>query len=127
MGREEGASQLRNLREIDIHPMEPPVINPLELGRQAGPEAEHLSVGVMVKEVAQEPIQDQTTLDQAPQHLPVGFEPGEVIIEPRGDGFRGWISKALVRKEAAGKRAGSKGNEQGLLDAAQTCNAVPRV
>ena len=82
---------------------------------------------MMAQETAQELIEDQTALDQAPQHLPVGFEPGEVVIEARGDGFRGWISKALVRKEAAGKRAGSKGNEQGLLDAAQTCNAVPRV
>src|SRR5215210_9322080 len=82
---------------------------------------------MMVQEAAQEIIEDPAALDQAPQHIPVGFEPGEVVIEARGDGFGSWISKALVRKEAAGKRAGGKGNEQGLLDTAQTCNAVPRV
>jgi hypothetical protein len=66
---------------------------------------------MMVEEAAQEIIEDQTALDQAPQHLPVGFEPGEVVIEARGDGLRSWISKAFVRKEAASKRAGCKGNE----------------
>src|SRR3954465_2669760 len=57
----------------------------------------------------------------------MGFEPGEVIIEARRDGFCGWISKALVRKESAGKRAGGKRNEQGLLDTAQTRYGIPRV
>src|SRR5215207_2068865 len=75
---------------------------------------------MMVQEAAQEIIQDQTALDQAPQHIPIGFEPGEVVIEARGDGFCSWISKALVGKEAAGQRAGGKGYDQGLLDAAQT-------
>ena len=52
MGREQGASQLRDRGEIDIQPLELAVIKPLELGRQAGPEAEHLSVRVVVEEVA---------------------------------------------------------------------------
>src|SRR4051794_38965123 len=82
---------------------------------------------MMAQEAAQEIIQDQTALDQAPQHIPVGLEPGEVIIEARRDGFCGWISKALVRKESAGKRAGGKRNEQGLLDTAQTRYGIPRV
>ena len=33
MGREQGASQLHDLGEIDIHPLEPAVIKPLELRR----------------------------------------------------------------------------------------------
>jgi hypothetical protein len=98
--------------------VETAVIDALELGGQAGPEAEHVSFGMMGQEAAQEIIEDQTALDQAPQHIPVGFEPGEVVIEARSYGLGSWISKALVRKEAAGKRAGGKGNEQGLLDAA---------
>ena len=81
--------------------------------------------GMMVQEAAQEIIQDQTALDQAPQHLPVGFEPGEVVIEPRSDGFGSWISETLVRKEAASKRAGGNGNKQGLLDAAQVRHGTP--
>jgi hypothetical protein len=82
---------------------------------------------MMAQEAAQEIIQDQTALDQAPQHIPIGFEPGKVIIKARRDGFCSWISKALVRKEAAGQRAGGKRNEQGLLDAAQTRHGAPRV
>jgi hypothetical protein len=53
----------RDLGEIDIHPAEPAVIKPLELGRQAGPEAEHLSIGVMLEKVAQQLIQNQTALN----------------------------------------------------------------
>ena len=82
---------------------------------------------MMRQEAAQEIILDQTALDQAPQHIPIGFEPGEVVIEARGDGFCSWISKALVGKEAAGQRAGGKRNEQGLLDAAQTRHGAPGV
>ena len=99
--------------------MEAAIIKPLELRRQAGPEAEHLSVEVTVEEVAQELIQDQTALDQASQHVAIGFERSEVAREACGDRFGSWISKALVGKEAAGEYACRKGNEQGLLDAAQ--------
>ena len=45
-----------------------------------------------LEEAAQEIIQDQTALDQAPQHVPVGFEPGEIVIEARRDGFCSWIN-----------------------------------
>lgn len=127
MGREQGASQLHDLGEIDIHPLEPAVIEPLELGRQARPEAEHVSGGMMGEEVAQELVQDQTAFDQAPQHVPISFERSEVVSEARSDRFRRWISKALVGKEAAGEHAGGQGNEQGLLDAAQTRNRASGV
>jgi hypothetical protein len=127
VGWEEGMSQLRDLGEIDIHPLKLAVIKPLELRRQARPEAEHLSVGAMVEKVAYELVQDQTAFDQAPQHLPIGFEWSEVASEMRGDCFCRWISKALVGKEAAGERAGGQGNEQGLRDAAQTRNRASGV
>jgi hypothetical protein len=81
---------------------------------------------MMVQEAAQEIIQNQTALDQAPQHIPIGFEPIEVVIEARRDGFGCWISKTLVRKEAASKRAGGNGNKQGLLDAAQVRQGTSR-
>jgi hypothetical protein len=122
VGREQGAPQLPDLGEIDIHPLEPAVIKPLELGRQARAETEHLSVRVMSEEVAQELIQDHTALDQAPQHVPIGFERGEIVSEARGDRFGSWIGKAVAGKKAAGERTRGKGNEQGLLDAAQARN-----
>jgi hypothetical protein len=118
VGREKGASQLHDLREIDTHPAEPAVIKPLELGRQAGPETEHLSVWVTVEEVTQELIQDQTALDQAPQHLPIGFERAEVVSKARDDRLSSRIGKAPVREKTPGKGACGKGNEQGLLDTA---------
>src|SRR5215217_3582507 len=120
-------SQLRDLREIDIHPLKPAVIKPLKLRRQARPEAEHLSVGVMGEKVAYELVQDQTAFDQAPQHLPIGFEWSEVASEMRGDCFGGGISKAPVREKAAGERAGGQGNEQSLRDTAQTRNRASGV
>src|SRR5829696_6655131 len=86
-----------------------------------------MSFRVMAEEVAQELVQDQTALDQAPQHLPIGFERGEVASEMRNDCFGCWISKASVRKEAAGERACGQGNEQGLLDATQTRNRASGV
>jgi hypothetical protein len=86
--------------------MEPAVIDPLELSRQAGTEAEHMSLGMTYEETAQEIIQDQAALDQPPQHLPIGFEPGEIVIKARRNGFGSSISKALARKETAGQRAG---------------------
>jgi len=82
---------------------------------------------MMAQEAAQEINQDQTALDQAPQHIPVGLEPGEVVTEARRDGFCGWISKALIGEETAGQRAGGKGKEQGLLDATQTRHGTARV
>jgi hypothetical protein len=39
-----------------------------------------------------------------------------------GDCFGSRISKAPAGKEAMGERTCGKGNEQGLLDAAQTLN-----
>ena len=80
----------------------------------------------MGEEAAQELIQDQTALDQAPQHLAIGFERSEVVSEARDDRFGRRISKAAVREKAAGERACGKGNEQGLLDAAQIRNQSGR-
>jgi len=65
-----------------------------------------MSLGMTFEETAQEIIQDQAALDQPPQHLPIGFEPGEIVIKARRNGFGGSISKVLARKEAAGQRAG---------------------
>ncbi|GEO18126.1 hypothetical protein MAE02_58220 [Microvirga aerophila] len=122
MGREQGASQLRDLRQIDIDPVELAVVEPLELRRQARTEAEHLSVGVTAEKVTQELIQNHTALHQASQHLPIGFEWGEIVRQTCGDCFGRWVSKAPAGKEATGERTRGKGNEQGLLDAAEIFN-----
>ena len=73
----------------------------------------------MVEEAAQELIQDQTALDQAPQHLAIGFERSEVVSEARGDRFGRRISKAAVGKRRRASARAARGMSK-------VCSTQPR-